>query len=522
MNVKQNLSVLVYRKKKNPASGMVFIYLRVTIDGISDEITSGIKVKDEHWDKERKQVTAGDPDYKKYNKTLELMKADLQRHFDLVQALHGLATPKLVLDSYRSPINGKDQQQQKIANLAFSERLDALICDYIKYCRFEKKAYEFDAVPSSEKRIILEDRRNGIKKRLDAITKEANTIFDNKSHHKTLVLAIDEYLLNFLLLAFSGNRSPNSLEKMIGRKNRYLSFIRYRYKADDLAIEKLEYKFIADLFNYLLVQWGVNENSATKYCQCLKEIIDRAVANGWLQANIFGLFRCSYVEPDKLWPSMDDFVTLLNADLSKQSLREIRDINIFCGMTGLAYQEVFDLSPRDIVKGSDGELWIEKKRQKTDGDVSLPLLPLALEIIEQYKDHPLCLRRNRLLPVPTNQAYNRGIKEIATETGINIINHSHQWRYFFANEVVFNNGVDIKTTGKMLSHKSVKTTEIYVKANKRKISESMGMVKEKLFGKGTELTRKERIFQSDKLPGNKKTSAFPVPTLRIAYVANDK
>ncbi|MCF6404587.1 hypothetical protein L3C95_16950 [Chitinophaga filiformis] len=104
------------------------------------------------------------------------MKANLERHFYLVQALHGLATPKLVLESYRSPINGKDQQQQKIANLAFSERPDALICDYIKYCEFEKKAYEFDAVPSSEKKIILEDRRNGIKKRLDAVTREANAI----------------------------------------------------------------------------------------------------------------------------------------------------------------------------------------------------------------------------------------------------------------------------------------------------------------------------------------------------------
>jgi hypothetical protein len=68
MNVKQNLSVLVYRKKKNPTSGMVFIYLRVTIDGLSDEMTSGIKVKDEHWDKERKLVTSGAPAYKKYNK----------------------------------------------------------------------------------------------------------------------------------------------------------------------------------------------------------------------------------------------------------------------------------------------------------------------------------------------------------------------------------------------------------------------------------------------------------------------
>jgi hypothetical protein len=48
------------------------------------------------------------------------------------------------------------------------------------------------------------------------------------------------------------------------------------------------------------------------------------------------------------------------------------------------------------------------------------------------------------------------------------------------------------------------------------------MVKEKLFGNGTELTRKEQIFQSGKSSENKITSALPVPALRIAYVANDK
>ncbi len=39
----------------------------------------------------------------------------------------------------------------------------------------------------------------------------------------------------------------------------------------------------------------------------------------------------------------------------------------------------------------------------------------------------------------------------------------------------------------MLGHKSIKTTEVYVRANKQHISEQMNKVKEQLFGEGSGL-----------------------------------
>lgn len=50
-------------------------------------------------------------------------------------------------------------------------------------------------------------------------------------------------------------------------------------------------------------------------------------------------------------------------------------------------KEVYTLSLTDIITGLDGKKWISKDRQKTNGDETLPILPIALRILEKYKDH---------------------------------------------------------------------------------------------------------------------------------------
>lgn len=70
---------------------------------------------------------------------------------------------------------------------------------------------------------------------------------------------------------------------------------------------------------------------------------------------------------------------------------------------------------------------------------------------------------------------------IAEITGIRIVLRTHKARFFFANEVTYNQGVPLKTVSRMLGHKSIKTTEVYVRANRQNISEHMNKVKEQLF-----------------------------------------
>lgn len=41
----------------------------------------------------------------------------MERHFDLMQAKHQVATPQLLLNSYKTPLNGERIRQEKIENL---------------------------------------------------------------------------------------------------------------------------------------------------------------------------------------------------------------------------------------------------------------------------------------------------------------------------------------------------------------------------------------------------------------------
>jgi hypothetical protein len=118
---------------------------------------------------------------------------------------------------------------------------------------------------------------------------------------------------------------------------------------------------------------------------------------------------------------MDEIVMLYKKDFNLARLEEVRDVFLFCCFTGFAYQDVFRLTIDHLVTGIDGEKWIMKEREKTNNPERVPLLPIAKEIIDRYKDHPYCVCNNRLLPVKSNQRYNGYLKEIASICGLQSI-----------------------------------------------------------------------------------------------------
>ena len=96
----------------------------------------------------------------------------------------------------------------------------------------------------------------------------------------------------------------------------------------------------------------------------------------------------------------------------------MRDIFIFSCYTGLAYIDVKQLTRNNISLGIDGEKWIFTSRQKKDTQSNIPLLPMAEEILNKYKNHPQCINEKSLLPVLSNQKMNSYLKEIADVCGI--------------------------------------------------------------------------------------------------------
>lgn len=117
------------------------------------------------------------------------------------------------------------------------------------------------------------------------------------------------------------------------------------------------------------------------------------------------------------------------------------------------------------------------KRQKTAVSTRIPLLPIALELILKYENHPQRLDSNVLLPVLSNQIMNSYLKEIADLCKIEKDLTFHIARHTFATTVTLSNGVPIESVSKMLGHTNITTTQHYTKILDMKFSEDMALLK---------------------------------------------
>ncbi|HEY0177658.1 MAG TPA: site-specific integrase [Pedobacter sp.] len=272
--------------------------------------------------------------------------------------------------------------------------------------------------------------------------------------------------------------APATITKWNTTKSKLEEFIQHKYKADDIPLNEVNLTFADDLFHYFTVHDGLGENAAMKYISHLKQIL-KAAKGRWLESNPIEDFKCPYVQPDREALSMEQLVKLHKKTFINR-LEEIKDVFLFCCFTGFAYKEVSRLTPDDIFIGNDGGKWVQIKRQKTFGKEGVPLLPIALAIVNKYKAHPICKETGQLLPVKSNVKYNAYLKEIADICNIRFNLTTHVARHTFATTVTLENDVPIESVSKMLGHKSIKTTQIYARITQKKVSNNMKALKSKL------------------------------------------
>jgi integrase len=488
MYVQQKKTLLFYiRNHKKNADGTVPVYARLLIDGVPRERSvKGVRCLPDHWDPDAKRLKPEAPDAESLNKKLNTFETDVLRHADIVQAADAIATPDKVFAAYASPVKGlyereKALKAQRVRNYAFSQTLDEILFDYLRFRKKWDVLFDTGYAIHPTKQALYDRDFAEKKERIEAFCREANELFDDPDWEKTLLLATQEYLLTFLQLTLVEERSWTTLEKLWGRKRRLVEFLEYRYQAIDLPMSEVQFKLADEYLKYNMVQYGMIQNSAMKYIQGLKEAINRTVSLGWAHANVFAYFKCRYEEPNHDWLSPADMEGLIQADFKNPTHNLVRDMYVFSSFTGFSYIDLYKLSPADLHVGPDGHQWLTRDREKTEVEEAVPLLPVPLALIQKYRNHPEANRRGRLFPVPTNMKYNEALKEIGRLQEMTIILRTHKARFYFANEVLYNNGVQLKTVARILGQDSIKSAEIYVRCNKTAISEAMADVKDKLF-----------------------------------------
>lgn len=276
--------------------------------------------------------------------------------------------------------------------------------------------------------------------------------------------------------------SAGTLERYETTFNHLKGFVKHHFKTDEYYLNDLNYAFITEFEFYLKSVKSIGHNTTMKYLRNFKKIVLLALKNEWIDRDPFARYKMSLKEVKKEYLTKEELQSIYSKEFEMERLEHVRDIFLFCCYTGLAYADVQKLSPDNISKGLDGEYWIFIERTKTGSSSNVPLLPIALEMIQKYEKHPMVLNTEHLLPVISNQKMNAYLKEMATLCKINKHITFHMARHTFATTVTLSNGVSIETVSSMLGHKNLKTTQIYAKVVQEKVSQDMKKLKEVLGG----------------------------------------
>ncbi len=256
-------------------------------------------------------------------------------------------------------------------------------------------------------------------------------------------------------------------------------FLQWRYKRKDFYLKDLKFEFINDFEFFLKAEKNVNINSNAKYIRNLRKIINECVAKDWLGKDPFMAYKYKSQKTDRGYLTELELQSIQEKEFSIERLEHIRDIFLFSCYTGLAYIDIYNLTPGNISLGMDGEKWIFTHRQKTESASRIPLLPPALALLEKYKDNQEAKIKGKVFPVPSNQKVNAYLKEIADCCGIGKELTFHMARHTFATTVTLTNGVPIETVSKMLGHRKIQTTQIYARILDKKVSFDMKQLKAK-------------------------------------------
>lgn len=257
-------------------------------------------------------------------------------------------------------------------------------------------------------------------------------------------------------------------------------FIRFMYGGYDIALDELNYKFIADFEFYLKTQAKLDQNTVVGYLKKLKTIVGQAVKNEWLAKDPFYGFKLTSVPKNRGYLTAEELSVIEAKEFQNERLALVKDIFTFACYTGLRYSDVEKLTKENVIQGPDMRPWLNVSTTKTNEQCMIPLLPKALELIHKYANNPECCHKQRLLPVRSNQKTNEYLKEIASLCGIPKRMTFHLARHTFATSVTLANGVSMEAVGKMLGHRNIRTTQIYAKMVDQRIANEMTKLQETL------------------------------------------
>jgi integrase/recombinase XerD len=288
---------------------------------------------------------------------------------------------------------------------------------------------------------------------------------------KTLLEAFD-YHINRMQKLVDIDVKQVSVEKYNQSLVHVKAFLKFKYSKNDYLLKDLKLQFLYDFEYYLKTEKKFMPNTVYKTTQRLRRVVRVSIGAEYLVKDPFILHKARKPKKQVIYLSEPELKALGKHEFSQERLQQVKDMFVFCCYTGLGYQEMSSLEAKHIIKGFDGNLWVEMIRQKTDKKISIPLLPKALELMEKYAEGtPKEFKR---FPPISNQKFNSYLKEISAILGIEKNLTHHIARKTFATTVLLFNNVPMEIVSELLGHSNMNITQShYGKVVQKKVSDAI-------------------------------------------------
>ena len=245
------------------------------------------------------------------------------------------------------------------------------------------------------------------------------------------------------------------------------------------GMEEIPYAYIDKerllLYQAWLSKRGCMRNTVSTYMRRIRHIYNLAVEAGEVSyiPNLFkGVFTGVESKRKKALPR-EMLERMFNAELEDQSLRRVQlTVRLMFAFSGIAFVDLAHLKWENIRDGI-----LQYHRQKSGSLIQLEIPSGALRLLDELS---ACTAKESLYLFPflsgtrTGEAaykeynrilsrFNHDLKLLARSTGVTLPVTSYTIRHSFAS-FLKEQDVSIEVISELLGHKSIKTTQIYLKS----------------------------------------------------------
>ena len=125
------------------------------------------------------------------------------------------------------------------------------------------------------------------------------------------------------------------------RTARYLGeLLQKEYRMNDIPLKEINHEFIARFEHYVKTEKSCAQNATVKYLKNFKKIIKVALVNKWITDDPFLEIHFKQTKTNRAFLTEEELNILLKKEFTIPRLQTVRDIFVFCALTGLAFTDV--------------------------------------------------------------------------------------------------------------------------------------------------------------------------------------